>query len=258
MKKRKILRLGIITIILGISLVSYEYFLAKRNYAFDYMNNKLYLSSSEMPEYIEQEEGEEEIATEESNDEDLTVENNSNSTNSTNNSSNDNNSNDNSNNNNQNNSNNTNNTQNNNKKPNNTKKYYYIGYLEIPKISFKKGFVDINSQDNVVSKNITIISGSKYPNVDKGNFIIAGHSGTGVHSYFKNLYKLSVNDMAYVYYKDVKYTYKIVKIYKQPKNGAIAIYRDYNQTTLTLVTCTKDEKTTQTVYIAELVNKESY
>lgn len=240
MKKRKILRLGIITIILGISLVSYEYFLAKRNYAFDYMNNKLYLSSSEIPEYIEQEEGEEEIKTEESYDEDLTVENNTNSTNSANST-----------------NNNTSNKQNN-KTTTNNKKYYYIGYLEIPKISFKKGFVDINSQDNVVSKNITIISGSKYPNVNKGNFIIAGHSGTGVHSYFKNLYKLSVNDKAYVYYKDVKYTYKIVKIYKQPKNGLIAIYRDYNKTTLTLVTCTKDDKTTQTVYIAELVNKGSY
>lgn len=247
MKKRKILRLGIITIILGISLVSYEYFLAKRNYAFDYMNNKLYLSSSEIPEYIEQEEGEEIKTEEESYDKDLTVENNTNSTNINTSST-------------QNNKTTTNNTSNaqNNKITTNNKKYYYIGYLEIPKISFKKGFVDINSQDNVVSKNITIISGSKYPNINKGNFIIAGHSGTGVHSYFKNLYKLSVNDKAYVYYKDVKYTYKIVKIYKQPKNGSIAIYRDYNKTTLTLVTCTKDDKTTQTIYIAELVNKGSY
>ena len=36
--------------------------------------------------------------------------------------------------------------------------YYYVGYLEISKIKFKRGFVDINSRDNVVSKNITIIS----------------------------------------------------------------------------------------------------
>lgn len=230
MKKRKIFCLGIIIIILGISLISYDYFLAKRSYAFDYMNNKLYLSSSEISEYLESEEDEEGVTTDEDTyDDDLTVEEITN---------------------------NTNNKSNNNNKEKNT--YYYIGYLEIPKINFKKGFVDINSQDNIVSKNITIISGSKYPNVEKGNFIIAGHSGTGIHSYFKNLYKLSNNDNAFVYYKNVKYTYKIVKIYKQEKNGTIAIYRDYNKTTLTLVTCTKDDKNSQTVYIAELVKKESY
>lgn len=238
MKKRKLLRLGIIIILLGISLTSYEYFLAKKSYAFEYMNNKLYLSSNETPEFIE----EEGITTDEDTyDEDLTVEEITNNTN------------------NQNNQNNTsNNTQT--QKKNNTKKenYYYIGYLEIPKINFKKGFVDINSQDNVVSKNITIISGSKYPNIDKGNFIIAGHSGTGIHSYFKNLYKLSLNDKAYVYYKNVKYTYKIVNIYKQPKDGTVAIYRDYTKTTLTLVTCTKDDKTSQTIYVAELESKINY
>lgn len=241
MKNRKILRLGIIIILLGISLTSYEYFLAKKSYAFEYMNNKLYLSANEMPELLE-EEGE--TTDEDTYDEELTVEEITNNTN---------------NQENQNNKPQTNNSTQSQKK-NNTKKenYYYIGYLEIPKINFKKGFVDINSQDNVVSKNITIISGSKYPNVDKGNFIIAGHSGTGVHSYFKNLYKLSLNDKAYVYYKNVKYTYKIVKIYKEPKDGTVAIYRDYTKTTLTLITCTKDDKTKQTVYVAELESKVNY
>ena len=238
MKKRKLIRIGLIIIIIGISLISYEYFLSKRNYAFDYMNNKLYLSSSEMPEYLESNEDEEGVTTDEDTyDEDLTVEEITNNTNNTNQQETK-----------------PSNNNNNNSKP----KYYYIGYLEIPKINFKRGFVDINSKDNDVSKNITIISGSKYPNVEKGNFIIAGHSGTGVHSYFKNLYKLKTNDEAYVYYKNVKYTYKIVKIYNQPKDGTVAIYRDYNKTTLTLITCTKDNKQSQTVYVAELQSKESY
>jgi len=234
LKKRKLICLGLIIIILGISLISYEYFLSKRNYAFDYINNKLYLSSSEMPEYLDSNEDEEGVTTDaDTYDENLIVDEITNNTNDA--------------------TTNTNNT-NNSSNP----KYYYIGYLEIPKIKFKRGFVDINSKDNDVGKNITIISGSKYPNVEKGNFIIAGHSGTGVHSYFKNLYKLTINDEAYVYYKNVKYTYKIVKIYKQPKNGTIAIHRDYSKTTLTLVTCTKDDKQTQTIYVAELKSKESY
>ena len=41
-------------------------------------------------------------------------------------------------------------------------------------------------------------------------------------------------------------------LYKQDKVGTIAIYRNYDKTTLTLVTCTNYESTTQTIYIAEL------
>ena len=52
--------------------------------------------------------------------------------------------------------------------------------------------------------------------------------------------------------KNKKYAYKIVNIYKQDKVGTIAIYRNYDKTTLTLVTCTNYESTTQTIYIAEL------
>ena len=221
--RRKSILFGIIILLLGISLFSYDYFQSKKSYAFEYMNNKLYLSSSEMPDFEEDEKG---VATEDvTNDKEITkekIKENVNKGNTTNQST------------------------------------YYIGYLEIPKVKLKKGFVDINSRDNQVGKNITIISGSQFPNVDKGNFIIAGHSGTGVHSYFKNLYKLSKGDKAYVYYDNVKYTYEIVKIYNQKKDGTIAIYRDYNETTLTLITCTKDNKKSQTVYIAELVAKTSY
>ena len=53
-----------------------------------------------------------------------------------------------------------------------------------------------------------------------------------------------------------KYTYKIVNIYTQPKVGNIAIYRDYSKTTLTLITCTNNDSTTQTIYIAELIKTE--
>ena len=241
MTKRKSIVRGILILILGISLISNNYFLEKKDYAFDYMNDKIYLTKNEMPEYIEDESEVLVINTDTTGYIDnintikgnvtKTVEEAKTKAN----------------------------TKVEKPKETTTKKdNYYIGYLEIPKVNFKRGFVDINSKDNNVGKNITIISGSKYPNVDKGNFIIAGHSGTGIHSYFKNLYKLSTGDKAYVYYKNVKYTYKIVKIYKQPKNGSVSIYRNYNKTTLTLVTCTKNDKKSQTVYIAELESKDKY
>lgn len=132
----------------------------------------------------------------------------------------------------------------------------YIGYLSIPKINFSKGFLDVKAPDNDVEKNILVVEGSSYPDVDKGNLIIAGHSGTGWKAFFNDLYQLELGDKAIVDYKGKKYTYGIVNIYKQNKVGTIAIYRNYKKTTLTLVTCTNNDSTTQTIYVAELQNIE--
>ncbi len=139
-------------------------------------------------------------------------------------------------------------------KPDNTIKKNYIGYLEIPKISLKYGFVSKDSYYNHVDRNIQIINESDFPNVKGGNFIIAGHSGTSAISYFKNLYLLKVGDIAKVIYKNHTYTYKIVNIYKDDRDGIIKIIRDETKTTLTLITCSYKDKKNQTVYIAELQN----
>lgn len=132
----------------------------------------------------------------------------------------------------------------------------YIGYLEIEKLNLKQGLVSKNSRYNNVNYNIQLLSSSDYPDKEGGNTILAAHSGTSHISYFKNLYKLSVGEEARIYYKGYVYTYKIVDIYNVPKVGSIEIKRDINKTCLTLITCTKNSKTEQTVYILELVNKE--
>ena len=129
----------------------------------------------------------------------------------------------------------------------------YIGMLQIDKINLNRGFVDPSSKYNDIKYNVTIIKGSTFPDVKNGNFILAAHSGSGPLAIFKNLYKLQVGDKAVVTYKNKKYTYKIVKIYYQKKQGYIAIYRNGNKSTLTLVTCTKNDSKSQTVYIAELI-----
>ena len=101
--------------------------------------------------------------------------------------------------------------------------------------------------------NIQTINPSDYPDVEKGNLILAAHSGTSSISYFKNLYQLTTNDKINILYNNQKYVYNIVKIYTVPKTGEVAIYRNEEKTTLTLITCTKNDDTTQTVYIAELI-----
>lgn len=142
-------------------------------------------------------------------------------------------------------------------KPNEPKpidpKNNYIGTIEIKKINLKKGFVEPSSKYNNIKYNVTIIDGSKFPDVKNGNFILAAHSGTATISFFKNLYKLKKGDNVDITYKNKKYTYKIVNIYDQVKQGYVGIKRDINKTTLTLITCTKDNKKSQTVYIAELI-----
>lgn len=130
----------------------------------------------------------------------------------------------------------------------------YIGYLQIPKINVNKGFVDIRSKENNVEKNIFLVKGSDYPDKRKGNFIVAGHSGTGWNAFFNDLYKLNKEDIIKVKYKNKTYTYEIKNIYKQPKIGTIAIYRNYNKTTITLITCTNNDSKTQTIYIGELID----
>ncbi len=137
------------------------------------------------------------------------------------------------------------------------KVYNYIGYVEIPKINVNKGFVDVNSEDNNVDRNVYVVSGSTYPNVENGNFILAAHSGTGWNAFFNNLYKVTTGDTVNVKYNNQKYTYKITNIYNQEKTGKVAIYRDHSKSTLTLITCTNNNNHSQTVYIAELVNKEN-
>lgn len=133
-------------------------------------------------------------------------------------------------------------------------KNIYVGYLNIPKINLQRGFTDINSKYNKVSKNIYVHPSSSYPDKVNGNLILASHSGTSSISFFKNLYKLELNDDVYVNYNNKDYHYKVIDIYTDIKDGDIGIRRNKNKTTLTLITCTKNDKSTQTVYICELTD----
>lgn len=137
-------------------------------------------------------------------------------------------------------------------KPVDYSKYY--GVIEIPRIDLKRGFYNTDSKYNNIEKNVTMVKGSTMPDVDKGNLILMAHSGTAYISYFAYLYLLNTGDDVFIIYNGRKYQYKIVNIYNVEKNGAVLINRNKDKTTLTLITCTKDNDYAQTVYIAELVN----
>lgn len=130
----------------------------------------------------------------------------------------------------------------------------YIGTLIIDKINLNRGFYSIDSKYNNVDQNIMVVETSNMPNITNGNLILASHSGSSSISFFKNLYLLELNDKASVKYKNRTYNYKLVNIYTDKKDGDVVVSRDANSTILTLITCTKNDNTTQTIYIFELQN----
>lgn len=132
----------------------------------------------------------------------------------------------------------------------------YLGIIDIPKINLYKGFYNKNSALNNVKFNLYVLPESSYPDIDKGNLIIAGHSGNYNNSYFANLYHLVIDDTIVIHYNDLKYIYQIVNIYYEKKTGSVRIFRNKEKTTLTLITCTKDDSEHQTIYIAELIGVE--
>ena len=134
----------------------------------------------------------------------------------------------------------------------------YLGVLEIPTINLKKGFFEKNGSLNTISKNVEILEESDMPNIKNGNLVLAAHSGTGRYAFFRNLYKLKINDNAYIYYQGLKYEYEIVKIEYQDKDGTITISKLEQESYLILTTCDQKDKTKQIVITAKLINTENY
>jgi LPXTG-site transpeptidase (sortase) family protein len=145
-------------------------------------------------------------------------------------------------------------------KETNDSKYYnnYIAVLEIPSISLKRGLFEKNSNENNISKNIEILNESDMPDVLNGTMYLASHSGTSYISFFKHINKLVDGDLIYVYYNNIKYTYKVTDIYEEVKDGDISVYKDSSKTNLILTTCSKDRKNYQLVISSELIEQATY
>ncbi len=136
---------------------------------------------------------------------------------------------------------------------NNEEEPSYEGILEIPKINVQKGFYNINDNKNNVNKNIQILKNSTMPNTDNSLLVIAGHSGSGIHSYFTNLDKLAINDEIIIYYQNYKYIYEVIKYENIIKNGILEIPKS-EEKRLILTTCNEQDKNLQLVITAKLKN----
>ena len=112
-----------------------------------------------------------------------------------------------------------------------------LGVIEIPKINLKRYLYKVDAYQNNVNKNIEVLKSSDMPDVKDGNLILAGHNGNTSAGHFRNLHKLSLGDDIIVNYKGKSYNYEVSKIYDVLKTGTVAIKRDKNKNTITLITC---------------------
>lgn len=131
----------------------------------------------------------------------------------------------------------------------------YDGILSIPQINLKKGIYKKDDIRNNIEDNVTIHKSSTYPDNASSNIILIAHSGTGKKAFFNNIDKLTKDSLIEFYYHGTKYVYKIDKNYQVLKNGTVLIDRNEKNKTITLITCVKNDKTKQLVYIGYLIDE---
>lgn len=133
----------------------------------------------------------------------------------------------------------------------------YTAVLEIPSINLKRGVVDSTKNFNSINYAISVDKHSNYPN-KVGNFILYAHSGNSNISYFKKLIDVEINDNVFVYYKGIKYNYKIFNKYNIEKNGTVNVLSSNENKYITLITCNQKRKGYQVVLVGKLVEQNNY
>ena len=132
----------------------------------------------------------------------------------------------------------------------NSNRIYKQDKLIINKIGLNKPLYKKDSKLNNVEYSITYLNESSYPDQDGGTVILAAHSGNSNISYFENINKLKINDEIKLIYNNKLYTYNVVNIYNNEKNGYININKNNNSNRLVLTTCHPTQKDKQFILIA--------
>ena len=128
-----------------------------------------------------------------------------------------------------------------------------IGEIIIPKINIDKPLFRVQSPENNIEKNITILKESIFPDKDNSIMLLAAHSGTGEIAYFNELDKLTIEDEIILIINKTKYIYKVNNIWEEKKNGYININKSNNKK-LILTTCSPTNNNYQ--LIIECIEKD--
>ena len=114
--------------------------------------------------------------------------------------------------------------------------------IAIPKINIEEA--EVSTIDTDLTKHLVNYQGTSIPGKN-GNAVIFGHStlpqlfnAKDYKTIFANAYKLKNGDIIYATVKGVKYSYKIFKTIVVDPSDTSALEQDYDNSYLTLVTCT--------------------
>lgn len=114
--------------------------------------------------------------------------------------------------------------------------------ISIPTININEA--EVSTFDTDLTKHLVNYQGTSIPGKN-GNAVIFGHStlpqlfnAKDYKTIFANVYKLKNGDNIYALVRGVKYTYKIFKIVIVDPSDTSVLEQDYNNSYLTLVTCT--------------------
>lgn len=114
--------------------------------------------------------------------------------------------------------------------------------ISIPKIKIEKATV--STVDNDLTKHLVNYQGTSVPGRN-GNAVIFGHSTLpqlfnpkDYKTIFANVYKLKNGNIIYATLNEVTYAYKIFKITVVDPEDSSALIQNYDNSYLTLVTCT--------------------
>ena len=129
-----------------------------------------------------------------------------------------------------------------------------IGYLEINKINLKEKLYNINSKENNIEQNITILKESILPDRDNSIMFIAAHSGIGKIAYFEELDELKPNDEIILNINNKTYKYIVKEYWEEKKNGYINVNKE-SKKQLILTTCSPNKDNYQ--LIINCIEKES-
>ena len=104
--------------------------------------------------------------------------------------------------------------------------YESVGFLIIPEISLQKDFVNGVGDQSCVDHNICAYSDSdSYPDKDNSHLMLGAHSGANDNAYFTRIDQLKKGSKAYIEYKDHRYTYELVDIYKNAKSDKAIAFK---------------------------------
>ena len=127
-----------------------------------------------------------------------------------------------------------------------------FGILEIPTISLKQPVYQKERPENEVDKNVTLLEETISQNQTHHVIILASHSGSGIHSYFKHLSYLHPNDSIYFHYQEKTIHYQLLKKEEKLKNGTLVL-DNYDFPHIILITCSKTKDNIQEIYYAKKV-----